>query len=121
MLSLRKKNGISSCPTCLRSYFPVRVPDVLTDLLGPLHDFQSAAAVNHIIARLFMMQAANRIPERTAANLLYTCQLLLQSLPETKRELSTARKSPKQEPEITKVVKSLPPLGAGPDARMPRK
>jgi hypothetical protein len=106
------------CPTCGRFNITIRVPDLVPDLLGPVQDFQSAAAINHFLARLAILQAANRIGPREANAISYTCQLLLQSLPETKREVSTARKFPEQDPVITQVVQSLPPLGEGPDARV---
>jgi hypothetical protein len=104
------------CPTCGRFNITIRVPDLVPDLLGPIQDFQSAAAINHFLARLAILQAANRIGPREANAISYTCQLLLQSLAETKREVTTARKFPEQDPVITQVVQSLPPLGDDPDA-----
>ena len=55
-------------------------------LLGSIHDFKTATAVNHTLARLFVLLARNRIPPRKAAVLAYVCQLLLSSLDAVKRE-----------------------------------
>jgi hypothetical protein len=62
--------------------------DLAPELLGPLEDFRSAAAVNYALGKLLLLQASNRIAPRNAAVLAYTCQLLLQSISDVRREIS---------------------------------
>lgn len=61
--------------------------DLASELLGPLEDFRSAAAVNYALGKLLLLQASNRIKPRNAAVLAYTCQLLLQSISDVRREI----------------------------------
>jgi len=111
-LAWRDSGSASVCPTCHRA---TRGPDPLppnlaNELLGPVEDFQTSASINHALARLVILQARNRIPPRNAAVLAYTFQLLLQTLPETKSEVRSARRFPHSDPYITQAVNALPPL-----------
>lgn len=60
------------------------------ELLGPLRDFTTAIAVNHVLGNLLELIADGRIPGRRAALVAYTCQLLLSSLPALKKERHSA-------------------------------
>ena len=61
-----------------------------SDLLGSDRDFSTATAVNRVLGNLLELIATGRIPGRRAALVAYTCQLLLTSLPELKKELDEA-------------------------------
>src|SRR5713101_4767955 len=79
-------------------------PDSLAlDLLGPIHDFRTATSVNHVLGKLLVLLAAERVPPRNAAVLAYICQLLLQSLSDVKHELYLG----KQEPDMKKALKQI--------------
>jgi hypothetical protein len=80
------------------------------ELLGPIENFQSAAAVNHALGRLFVLLGANRIHTRQAAVLAYICQLMLQSLDGVKREVSDVVDGDFAEKELYRVIDSLPAL-----------
>jgi hypothetical protein len=79
-------------------------PDTLAvDLLGSIHDFRTATSVNHVLGKLLLLLATDRIPPRNAAVLAYICQLLLQSLSDVKHELYIG----KQEPDMKKALKQI--------------
>jgi hypothetical protein len=80
------------------------------DLLGPIHDFRTATSVNHVLGKLLVLLASDRVPPRNAAVLAYICQLLLQSLSDVKHELYVG----KQEPDMKKALRQVlhaPPIG----------
>jgi hypothetical protein len=61
----------------------------LADELGPLSgQFNTATDVNHALGNLFSLLAQNRIPRRNAVALGYLAQLLLQTLPGVRAELT---------------------------------
>ena len=80
------------------------------ELLGPVKDFQSAAAINHVLGRLLVLCAGNRMPSRNAGIIAYICQLLLQSLPGVKHEVREVVDTDFTEKELFKVIDSLPNL-----------
>lgn len=57
--------------------------EISTTLTGHFH---SAADINHVLGKVFTALAQGRIPRRTAATLMWGCQLMLQSLPALKDE-----------------------------------
>ena len=59
-----------------------------------VEDFRSAASVNHILGKVFELTARDRIKPRKAALLAYVGQLLLNSLPAVRLELSYAHALP---------------------------
>jgi hypothetical protein len=65
-----------------------RVGAELVSLSG---EFRTAHDLNHVLGKLFVSLANNRIPPRHAATLAYIAQLLLHSLPLVKREVISAR------------------------------
>jgi hypothetical protein len=93
------------------------------ELLGPIKDFQSAAAINHALGRLYVLLGANRINTRQAAVLAYICQLMLQSLHGVNQEVESVSDEEFTESELLRVLDSLtaldPKLGSSKDG--PRK
>ncbi len=92
--------------------------DVSSALLGPVQDFRSAASINHVLAKLLVLLATDRIPPRNAAVLAYICQLLLQSLKEVKHELWNIQHSPNDNsPEMNQALNQIlnaPPITLSP-------
>jgi hypothetical protein len=83
-------------------------PTLALDLLGPVHDFRSAASINHVLGKLLVLLTTDRIPPRNAAVTAYICQLLLQSLGEVKNELYEVDNGQlHQSPELLKAVKQI--------------
>ncbi len=80
---------------------------VAAELLGSIEDFQTAAAVNQTLGRLFALTAADRIPPRNAAILAYICQLLLNTLPAVEREIIVSKGSNSWEYAIRHALQSL--------------
>lgn len=71
--------------------FEPQISDFPADLLGPMEDFRTLAAINHALGKLAILLAGKRIAPRRAAVLAYTFQLLLQTVSEAKEDDSTAR------------------------------
>ena len=65
--------------------------DHTADLLGPLDDFRTHASINYTLGRLLILKAANQISARDASVVAYICQLLLQSVPGVRKEISWSR------------------------------
>jgi len=62
--------------------------DILAaDILSAVGNFQSAAAINIALGKIFLHQVTGRLSRQDALALCYNCQLLLQSLPAVKQEL----------------------------------
>ena len=59
---------------------------VAADILSSIGNFQSAAAINIALGKLFVHQITGRIARQDALALAYNCQLLLRTLPEVKTE-----------------------------------
>jgi len=62
--------------------------DLTPELIGPLHDFRSVAAVNYTLGKLVKLVASRRISTREAATITYICQLLLQTVQGVNKEIS---------------------------------
>jgi hypothetical protein len=60
---------------------------IAADILSSVGNFQSAAAINIVLGKLFVHQITGRIGRQDAISLAYTCQLMLQTLPAVKAEL----------------------------------
>jgi hypothetical protein len=99
------------CPHHARQEEKLRNDDpaaLAVDLLGPVHDFRSAASINHVLGKLLVLLTTDRIPPRNAAVTAYICQLLLQSLGEVKNELYEVDNGQlHQSPELLKAVKQV--------------
>ena len=61
--------------------------DLTPELLGPLGDFRSMAAINYALGKLALLVASHRISTREAATLGYLFQLLLQTVPGVNKEI----------------------------------
>jgi hypothetical protein len=61
-----------------------RVARELASLSG---EFKTASDVNHVLGKLFSLLAQGRIPRRNAVALAYISQLLIQTLPNVRREI----------------------------------
>ncbi len=79
-------------------------------LLGPVQDFRTATSINHVLGKLLVLLATDRIPPRKAAVIAYICQLLLQSLNETKREYWDKGNSPETKNALEHIL-NAPSLG----------
>jgi hypothetical protein len=79
------------------------------DLLGPIHDFRTGVSINHVLGKLLVLLATDRIPMRNAAVLAYVCQLLLQSLPHVKRERFLDEDTP-EEKKALKQIRNAPSI-----------
>ncbi|SRR5713101_5781905 len=84
--------------------------DVSADLLGPVEDFRTAAAVNHTLGNLLLLLARNRISPRRGAVLAYTCQLLLQSLGGVKEEESLTSSFKQIDDGVRRVLDATSPI-----------
>lgn len=84
--------------------------DFAAELLGPVSDFQTAAAVNHVLGRLLVLLAANRIPPRNAGTIAYVCQLMLQSLPGVRTESREVQTYDSRMEKLDGLFDSLPEL-----------
>jgi hypothetical protein len=65
--------------------------DLTPDLLGPLNDFRTNTSINYTLGRLLILKAADQISARDAAVVAYICQLLLQTVPGVRKEMSWSR------------------------------
>jgi hypothetical protein len=103
---------VTLCPTharqVLRNLDSTR--DLSKELLGPIDNFQTGAAINHALGRIFVLLAGNRISRSQAAALTYVCQLLLQSLKGVKDEIFEVTDREWCEEELNRVLDSLPVL-----------
>ena len=84
--------------------------DVSAELLGPVEDFRTAAAVNHALGKLLILLAGNRISPRRGAVLAYTCQLLLQSVAAVDKEIWLTGNADDIRKEVRSVLHATSPL-----------
>jgi hypothetical protein len=82
---------------------------VALDLLGPIQDFRTANSVNHVLGKLLVLLATERVSPRNAAVLAYICQLLLQSLSDVKHELWLAKNTPDMKATLKQILKAPSP------------
>ncbi len=74
-------------------------------LLDGIENFRSAASVNHALGKIFELTARDRITPRKAALLAYVGQLLLNSLPAVRLELSYANALPSLHKAISNLYR----------------
>jgi hypothetical protein len=60
---------------------------IAADILHSIGNFQSAAAINVALGKIFLYQLTGRISRQDAMALAYQCQLLLQTIPLIRQEL----------------------------------
>ncbi len=80
--------------------------DFADGLLAGIEDFRSASAVNHALGKVFELTARDRISPRKAALLAYLGQLLLNSLPAVRLELSYAHALPNLHKTINRMLRN---------------
>ena len=78
--------------------------DLADGLLAGVEDFRSASSVNHVLGQIFELTARDRIKPRKAALLAYLGQLLLNSLPAVRLELSYAHALPNLHKAISRLL-----------------
>ena len=106
---LRTNDHPSLCLQHLRQQLQPQ-PDpgaVAAELLGLIEDFSTATAINKALGRLFAMVAGDRIPPRNAALLVYICQLLLNTLPAVKHEITATKGYPGWEHVLHRALHNL--------------
>jgi hypothetical protein len=84
--------------------------DIATDILSSLQNFQSAAAINAALGRIFALLAAGRIKRQDALSLAYMCQLMLQSLKGFKHEICLTSYEKIFERDLLRVLNARTPL-----------
>lgn len=67
---------------------PHSEPAEMIDLAPLSGEFRTATDVNRALGKIFLLLAQNRIPRRNAVALGYLAQLLLQTLPDVREELT---------------------------------
>ncbi len=98
----------SLCHQHRRQLQPETHPEtVAAELLGSIDDFKTATAVNQALGRLFTLVAANRIPPRHAAVLAYIAQLLFNTLPYVKNEITCTEGYDAWEHALGQALRSL--------------
>jgi len=88
--------------------------NVFYELIGPVQDMRSAAAINHVLGRLVRLIAQNSISTRRASVLAYSCNLLLHSLRELRYEHWYAKQYPIDAAKTEALLERLPPLNPDP-------
>jgi len=93
------------------------------EILGPIRDFRTDAAINHALGRVFTLLADGRIDPRKASVLGYLCQLMQQSVTDVQRE-AWGFKDPPELQQLLKAIDKAPPSeacsgGADPGAASP--
>jgi hypothetical protein len=106
----RPRRSLSATQRGSAQMFERPEDDVTADLLGPIHDFRTGAAINHALGKLVILLAGNRISPRRAAVLAYTFQLLLQSVSEVKTELKVTHNYDAMDEEVCRVLEETAPL-----------
>ncbi len=104
---------MQSHPTfCIRHARPAApeptVPelDLSQELLGPLTDFRSATSINYTLGRLLILKAAGHISARDASIVAYICQLLMQTVPAVRKEMSCSRATSPDYQDLRDVLKA---------------
>jgi hypothetical protein len=78
------------------------------EILGPIRDFRTDAAINHVLGRVFTLLADNRIDARKASVLGYLCQLMQQSVTDVQRE-AWGFKQPPELQQLLQAIDKAPP------------
>jgi len=95
--------------------------DLTSELLGPLGDFRTAAAVNYTLGKLVTLVASRRISSREAATIGYLCQLLLQSIGGVNHEIYKTEVHKNGEHELRRILKETASLFEQKPAAVPQK
>jgi hypothetical protein len=90
--------------------------DLTPDLLGPLNDFRTNTSINYTLGRLLILKAADQISARDASVVAYICQLLLQSVPGVRKEMSWSRGQSPEDQSLRSVLQATSSLWDDADA-----
>ena len=97
----------------------VPAADLTPDLLGPLNDFRTNTSINYTLGRLLILKAADQISARDAAVVAYICQLLLQSVPGVRKEMSWSRGKSPEDQSLRSVLQATSSLWDDADTPAP--
>ena len=84
--------------------------DVSAELLGPLNDFRTNTSINYTLGRLLILKSAGQISAKDAAVVAYICQLLLQSVPGVRKEMSWSRGQSPEDKDLRGVLQATSSL-----------
>jgi len=120
-----RSQRMSGHPTfCVRHNRPEPEPtelplDLSGELLGPIQDFRSAASITYILGRLLLLKAAGVISARDASVVAYICQLLMQNLPNIRKEIDWARMPGPQYDHVRNVLNATRTIWDAPPDSLP--
>jgi len=80
------------------------------DILNSIGNFQSAAAINIVLGKIFVHQITGRLSRQEAIALCYNCQLLLQTLPAVKEEIKEGGYGNSWQKETDRILSADPDL-----------
>jgi hypothetical protein len=83
---------------------------IAADILNSIGNFQSAAAINIVLGKIFVHQITGRLSRQDAVALCYNCQLLLQTVPAVKQELKDAGYGGYWQKETDRILSADPDL-----------
>src|SRR5271163_924315 len=104
----REKSHPTFCTVHIRPAAPdstIPPADVSAELLGPLNDFRTNTSINYTLGRLLILKSAGQISAKDAAVVAYICQLLLQSVPGVRKEMSWSRGQSPEDQDLRAVLK----------------
>jgi len=84
--------------------------DLTPELLGPLGDFRSMAAINYSLGKLILLLASRRISTKEAAAFGYLFQLQFQTVPGVNNEVSKTQINPAANADLLEVLEKTASL-----------
>jgi len=78
--------------------------DLTSELLGPLGDLRSMAAINYALGKLILLVASRRISCKEAATLGYLFQSQLQTIPGVNNEVYKAEINPTANENLREIL-----------------
>jgi len=109
----RQKSHPTFCARHARPASPdpaASTPDVSAELLGPLCDFRTATSINYTLGRLLIYKASGEISARDASVIAYICQLLMQTVPAVRKEMSWSRGDDPEDEQLRSVLQATSSL-----------
>ena len=102
---------------CSRHVRPEADPayDFSHGLLGPLNDFRSMTSINYVLGRLLILKAAGAISARDASVVTYICQLLAQTIPYVRKEVTWSRGHDPEDLSLRSVLQATSSVWNDPD------
>jgi hypothetical protein len=108
----RMEGHAAFCAAHARKHSAPEPPDpqeLVRELLGNKRNFRSAASINRVLSRLLPAMIARRIDPRTAAGVTYICQLLIQTLPQIRREELCVSRLPGLQAALERALRACAP------------